>query len=62
MVRPSVERFKELQAIIRKGDHRSGSGWGGSNIGNFWGGQTIQGIVPYFYHVLHPGDALELNR
>ena len=25
-------------------------------------GQTIQGIVPYFYHIVHHGDALELNR
>lgn len=62
VVRPSMARFDELRAIIKKGDHRAGSGWGGSGIGNFWGGQTIQGIVPYFYHVVHPGDSLELNR
>jgi hypothetical protein len=61
VVRPSLARFEEYQRIIRKGDHGN-RGWGGSKIGNFWGGQTIQGIVPYFYHVLHPGDALELNR
>lgn len=90
VIRPSLSRFEEFRAIIRKGDH-GGKGWGGSRIGNFWGqlvysilfysrhlkvpvllssrhilplvgGQTIQGIVPYFYHVVHPGDALELNR
>lgn len=61
VVRPSMERFKEFQAIIKKGDH-TGRGWGGSRIGNFWGGQTIQGIVPYFYYSIHPGDAMELNR
>jgi len=61
VVRPSLERFKEFQAIIKKGDH-GGRGWGGSRIGNFWGGQTIQGIVPYFYYSIHPGDAMELNR
>lgn len=61
VVRPSMDRFREYQAIIRKGDH-TGAGWGGSHIGNFWGGQTIQGIVPYFYHSIHPGDAMELNR
>ena len=62
VIRPSLERFEEYRAIIRKGDHRSGSGWGGTHIGNFWGGQTIQGIVPYFYHSIHPGDAMEMNR
>jgi len=61
VVRPSMDRFKEFQAIIRKGDH-TGRGWGGSGIGNFWGGQTIQGIIPYFYYSLHKGDAQELNR
>ena len=62
VIRPSMETFREFQAIIRKGDHRPGSGWGGSHIGNFWGGQTIQGIIPYYYNILHPGKALELNR
>lgn len=61
VVRPSMEAFNEYKAIIKKGDHGPG-GWGGSHIGNFWGGQTIQGIVPYFYHVHHPGKAKELNR
>ncbi|RYG98570.1 hypothetical protein EON65_51280 [archaeon] len=61
VIRPSLERFKEFQAIIRKGDHGP-QGWGGSHIGNFWGGQTIQGIMPYFYHVIHNGDGEELNR
>lgn len=61
VVRPSIQRFEEFRAIIKKGHHGS-AGWEGSHIGNFWGGQTIQGIVPFFYHVKHPGDSLELNR
>lgn len=61
VIRPSVRRFEEFQAIIRRGDHGP-QGWGGSRIGNFWGGQTIQGIMPYFYSVLHKGDGQELNR
>ena len=61
MIRPNMDRFAEFQAVIRKGDYGP-QGWGGSHIGSFWGGQTIQGIVPYFYHVLHKGDAKEMNR
>lgn len=61
VIRPSLDRFKEFQDIIRRGDWGN-KGWGGSHIGKFWGGQTIQGIVPYFYHSIHPGDAQELNR
>ena len=61
VIRPSLARFEELRAIIRKGDWGP-RGWGGSGIGNFWGGQTVQGILAYFYHTVHPGDSHELNR
>ena len=61
VVAPSMETFREFQVIIRKGDH-TGKGWEGSRIGNFWGGQTIQGIIPFFYSVKHPGKAQEMNR
>lgn len=61
VIQPSMETFKEFQDIIRKGDHGP-RGWGGSKIGNFWGGQTIQGIMPYYYHVIHPDRGQEMNR
>ena len=61
VVRPSMETFEEFRAIIRRGNHGS-KGWEGSHIGNFWGGQTIQGIMPYYYNIVHPERALELNR
>ena len=35
VVRPSMERFEEYKAIIRKGDHTGGGGWGGSHIGRY---------------------------
>ena len=61
VIRPSKERFEEYRAIIRKGDFGA-RGWGGSGIGRFWGGTTIQGIIPYFYFSIHPGEAQEMNR
>jgi hypothetical protein len=61
VIRPSESRFEEYRELIREGNYKPGSGWGDSRIGNFWGGQTIQGIIPYFYHSIHPGDAVELN-
>lgn len=62
VVKPSLDTFEEFRSIIRKGNHYAGSGWEGSHIGNFWGGQTIQGIMPFFYSVKHPDRAHELNR
>jgi hypothetical protein len=46
-----------------EGDFRSGSAWGGSGIGWCWGGKTIQGVVPYYYHrVTEKGRAIMLDR
>lgn len=28
----------------------------------FWGGVTFQGLVPYYYVFLHPGQSLELSH
>ncbi|CAM9482092.1 unnamed protein product [Pylaiella littoralis] len=62
LVRPDLRVYDELRAIIRKGDWKTGTGWGGSNIGYCWGGATIQGLLPYYYHDVAPGTAKELNR
>lgn len=61
VVKPSMQTFEDFRAIIRRGNHGA-QGWEGSHIGNFWGGQTIQGIMPYYYNIVHPERALELNR
>merc|ERR1712046_167682 len=30
--------------------------------GSYWGGMTIQGLLAYYYRILHPGDGRELCR
>jgi hypothetical protein len=35
--------------------------WGGVG-GLFYGAMTFQGIIPYYYDILHPGQAVELSR
>lgn len=61
VIKPSMRTFEEFRVIIRKGNHGP-DGWEGSHIGNFWGGQTIQGIMPYYYNIIKPEQGLELNR
>ena len=61
MIRPSVATFEEFRSVIREGDYGH-LGWGKTRIGVFWGGQTIQGVMPYFYFAKHPTKALEVNR
>jgi hypothetical protein len=59
--KPSLERFTELQGVIRQGRHGR-LGWEESMVGNFWGGQSIAGLIPYVYHRLHKGKNRELDR
>lgn len=52
VIQPSVRVFNHLFNIFKEGDFRPGLGWGDSRIGWFWGGQTVQGILPYYYHAI----------
>jgi hypothetical protein len=61
VLRPNVQVYNEFKSIIKKGDFREKGGWGGI-VGPFYGSMTFQGIVPYYYDILHPGEAIELNR
>jgi len=56
-----LERFAELQGAIRQGRHGR-LGWEKSMVANFWGGQSIAGLIPYVYHKLHKGKNRELDR
>jgi hypothetical protein len=63
VLRPNRTVYDDFVAIVRKGDFRDsggGSGWGGET-GRFWGAMTFQGLIPYYYQILHPGRAVELN-
>jgi len=63
IIQPDPKIFEEFCAIVRKGDYQLGSGWAGSGIGYYWGGQTIQGIMPYYYNIIAPPiKSLEVNR
>ena len=60
--RPDQAVYDEYVAIIKKGDFQEGKGWGGKHVGPFYGSMTVQGILPYYYDVLHPGESVDLNR
>lgn len=61
VLRPDLEVYGEFVRIIKKGIHKPG-GWGG-RIGPFYGFMTQQGLLPYYYDILHKmNEAIELNR
>ncbi|KAL7574213.1 hypothetical protein ACA910_012470 [Epithemia clementina (nom. ined.)] len=65
LIRPNLNVYEEMRSILKKGDYRRSGGWAGKT-GKYWGGHTIQGLLPYYYLLLHGGGenatAVELNR
>lgn len=44
-------------------EFRKYHGWNASNIGWYWGGMTVQGILPYYYHkITTPGRSAIVDR
>jgi hypothetical protein len=61
VTRPDLAVYEEFRSIVQTGDFQDGRGWGGQ-VGPFHGSMTFQGILPYYYNYLHPGQSVELNR
>eukprot|EP00854_Cymbomonas_tetramitiformis_P028827 gene28827-35800_t len=58
MFQPDLKAYKALLHVIRMGDFRyDGSGWEGSRIGFNYGGETIQGVVPFFFQKKMPTNS-----
>jgi hypothetical protein len=62
LLRPSSAVYDDIVDIVRHGDFRPNGGWSGRMGNLFWGGATFQGLMPYYFSVLVPGYAVELNR
>ena len=60
VIRPNTTIYEDIRAIVQKGDFDPDGGWGGVTS-RFWGSTTFQGLMPYYFQILHPGHAVELN-
>jgi hypothetical protein len=49
IIKPSLDDYNNILRTIMSTIFYQGGGWNGSKIGWFWGGMTIQGILPYYY-------------
>ena len=62
VVRPSDKVFDDIVEIVRRGDFGD-QGWEKSRIGRHWGGATIQGVLPFYYHTkADPDSFMEVDR
>jgi len=61
MIKPSQRVFEQIIDVVREGDFRPGTGWGGTRIGWCWGGQTVQGLLAYYYSMVEPDKGLAID-
>jgi hypothetical protein len=50
VIKPNIQDYRNIIDIILTQEFKMGSGWNGSKIGWFWGGMTVQGVLPYYYN------------
>lgn len=63
IIRPSMEDYKGLINTLMTTEFVIYHGWNHSQIGWFWGGMTVQGILPYYYNrITTPGRSLKIDR
>jgi hypothetical protein len=57
VLKPNVTIYNEIMDIVRDGQWSRKLGWGaqGANVGRFHGDETFQGLVPYYFFILHKG-------
>ena len=50
VLKPSETDFRRIIDTLMTTKFVSGGAWNGTKIGWFWGGMTVQGILPYYYN------------
>jgi hypothetical protein len=50
VIKPSDTDFRAIIDTIMTTEFVSGGAWNRTKIGWFWGGMTVQGILPYYYN------------
>mmetsp|Transcript_10800 Transcript_10800/g.12387 ORF Transcript_10800/g.12387 Transcript_10800/m.12387 type:complete len:213 (-) Transcript_10800:330-968(-) len=61
MIKPNLDVYERIIDVVREGDFRPGTGWAGSRIGWCWGGQTVQGLLAYYYTMVESNKGLALD-
>ena len=63
LFKPNIRDYDNVIDIVRTVDFHKGRGWNRSMIGWYWGGMTVQGVLPFYYHrVSRPHRTLIVDR
>jgi len=62
-MQPSEQVYSDLIHIVMNTEFAKGGAWNRTKIGWFWGGMTVQGVLPYYYNrVTTPGRSETIDR
>lgn len=62
-MQPSDQVYTDLIHIVMNTEFAKGGAWNRSRIGWFWGGMTVQGVLPYYYNrIAQPGRSQIVDR
>lgn len=50
VLKPSLEDYLGIVNVLMTTEFKIYRGWNSSNIGWYWGGMTVQGVLPYYYY------------
>ena len=66
VARRDLSIVKEVVEVIKEGNFVEGfgrdNGWGGIGYGGFVGAKAMQGLMAYYYDIIRPNNAVELNQ
>ncbi len=63
VLKPSIADYRAIIDTEMTTEFKKFHGWNSSHIGWFWGGMTVQGILPYYYNrVTSPGRSHIVDR
>jgi lipopolysaccharide biosynthesis glycosyltransferase len=52
VIKPSIDDYLNLVNIMLTTEFVLDRGWNNSGVGWYWGGMTIQGLLPYYYYLV----------
>ncbi len=62
-MQPSDKVYTDLIHIVMNTEFAKGGAWNRTKIGWFWGGMTVQGVLPYYYNrIAAPGRSQIVDR
>ena len=63
VIQPNINDYLNIINIMMTTNFFNGGAWNKTRIGWYWGGMTVQGVLPYYYNkISEPGRTEKVDR